>query len=103
MLKHGAGDSGILLFRLSLLRDSDHILEQDLKRHTVTAALMGDKELAIAPEFTVFINDSMIVVIPVKCYIKFIEAKSFAILCIAFGFFQFADHSIVHTLSPFKF
>ena len=38
-----AVDFAIQLSDLGLLGDRDHVLEQDLERHAVSATLMGDK------------------------------------------------------------
>jgi hypothetical protein len=45
----------------------------------------------------------MFIIVAVESHIELVEAKSFAIFRIAFSFFQLADHSVVHTLSPFNF
>jgi hypothetical protein len=86
---------------LGLLGNRDHILEQNLQRHAMPATLMGDKELAIALERAVFKTDFVIIVVAVKSNIEFIEAETALIFRVTLGIFDFSDHSVIHTLSPF--
>jgi hypothetical protein len=88
---------------LGLFGNRDHILEQDLERHAVSAAFMGDKELAIALERTVFKTDFVIVVVAMKRNIELVEAETMFLFRVTLGFFDFSDHSVIHTLSPFRF
>jgi hypothetical protein len=88
---------------LGLLGNRDHILEQDLQRHAMSTALMGDKEFAIALEHAVFKTNFVIVIVAVKSNIELVEAKTVLVFRVTLGFFDFSDHSVIHTLSPFRF
>jgi hypothetical protein len=88
---------------LGFLRNGDHIFEQDLKSHAVTATFVGDKELTVAMECAVIETDIVFVVGAVEGDVELVEAEARAVFCVAFCLVQLADHSVVHTLSPFKF
>jgi hypothetical protein len=88
---------------LGFHNDWEHILEQDLERHAVSTALMGDKEFTVAFESAILESDMMYVVVSGKRHIKLVETKAVFVFRVTFGLFDFADHSIIHTLSPFHF
>jgi hypothetical protein len=67
-------------------RGRDHILQDDLKRHGVAAALVSDKELAIALEFSVFEFYLMIVIFSVKSKVERIEPETVVFLGVTLGF-----------------
>ena len=82
--------------QLRLNRCGDHILQQNLERHGVSASFVGKEELAVALEFTICKRDLVIVVIAVEGQFELIEAKTGTVFRVALGFFQFSDQSIVH-------
>ena len=92
------GSFHIFSYQLRLGCLYDHILEQDLKRHGVSASLMGEEEFAIAGEHPIIVTYMMFVVIAVKSKVELVEAKTMTILSVSLGFLDFADHSIVHFL-----
>ena len=61
-------DSAFLRFD-SLRQDA---LELDLKSHRMSAALMGDKKLAVASEQTIVKRHMVIVVVAMKGHIKLV-------------------------------
>src|SRR5512140_511923 len=83
----------------SLYGRSDHLLEKDLKRHGVPAALVGHEELAIALEFTAIICYVVTVIIPMESKVKLVESKARRLLRVALRLLDFAYHSIVHCFS----
>jgi hypothetical protein len=86
-----------------VLGSRDHVLEQDLERHAVAAALVGDEKFAVAMVGAVLECNCVVVIVTVECNVKFIELEALSFLRVTLGFLQLSDHSVVHTLSPFSF
>jgi len=63
--------------------------------------MMCYKEFTIATIHTVIECDVVVIVIPMKCKVKFIEEESVSFLCVTFGFLALSDQSVVHYSSPF--
>jgi hypothetical protein len=80
-----------------LNRFGEHVLEQDLKRHGVTATLVGKEEFTVALEFTILVTNLMVVIVTVESQFKFVETKAFSVFCVSFCFVQFSDQSIIHS------
>jgi len=68
----------------------EHILKQNLKRNGVSASVVGKEELAVALEFSACKRDLVVVVVAMEGQFELVEAETFAVLCVAFGFFQFS-------------
>jgi hypothetical protein len=68
----------------------------------VAAPLMGKEELAVALELAIVEMNLVTVIISMERDVEFVEAKSFALLGIALGFLDLADHAIIHFQSPFS-
>jgi hypothetical protein len=63
---------------------------------------MGDEELAIAAQGTVFEGEMMVAVIPSKGQVEFIEAEALAFAGIALGLLDLADQPRVHLFVSFS-
>jgi len=81
---------------LGLGRFRQNPLEFDLERHRVGAALMGHEEFTVAVKHAIFKSHMVIIVIAMEGHIKLVEGKTILLFGIAFRFFPFSDHSIVH-------
>ena len=79
--------------QLDFHRSGNHVFQEDLKRHGVSAALVGNEELAIALEISVIEYYVMVIIVAVKSQIEFIESEALALLCVTFCLFSLADHS----------
>ena len=89
---------GVLFYSVVSLRFDglgDHILEQDLERHRVPTAFVGQKEFTVALKDAVIIGDMVFIVIPVKGKIELVETEPFTVLRIAFCLLQLADQSVI--------
>jgi hypothetical protein len=69
----------------------------------MTATLVRDKEFTVTFERAIVKADGVVVVCAVESHIEFVEAKALAVFRVSLRFIKFADHSVVHTLSPFNF
>ncbi len=78
-----------------------HVFEQVFKRHRMGAALVGDEEFTITGKFAIVEGDVMVVVVSMKCHFEFMKDEAFAFFGIAFGFFDFSYHTVVHVYSPY--
>jgi hypothetical protein len=96
-------ESFIQLSSLGFCNDQDHILEQDLESHGMSTAFMGNKEFTVALECAVVETDVMFVVVAMKGHIELVETEPLSVFRVTFCLLKLADHSIVHTLSPFHF
>jgi len=67
----------------------------------VGTSVVCNKEFTITTIDTVIECDVVIVVISVKCKVKFIEEESVSFLGVTFGFLALSDQSVVHYLAPF--
>jgi hypothetical protein len=85
--------AGIFNCQLCFHSGGDHIFEKYLQRHGMSTTLVSDEEFAIAPEGAVIKIHMMVIIIAMKGQVKLIEAETLALLCIAFRFFDLADHS----------
>src|SRR5512141_1162732 len=85
--------------RLGFYGCGDHLLQKDLERHGVPAALMGYEELAVALEFTAIVCHMVTVIIPMESKVKLVESKARRLLRVALRLLDFAYHSIVHCFS----
>jgi len=83
-------------YRLGFDRFWYHPMKQVFKCHGMSTTMMRYEELAIAVICAIIESDMMIIIVPVKSKIKFIEAKTGSILSVSFCFFQLADQSVVH-------
>ena len=54
------------------------------------------KEFAVTSVNAILELYLMIVMVPMKCKIKFVEEEAVPLLSIPFRFFSFSDHSVVH-------
>jgi hypothetical protein len=79
----------------------DHVFEQDLKCHGMTATQVGNEKLAVTLKDPVIELYFVGVVIAIESKLKLLELKSIAFFGIALGFLNLADHPIVHDFSPF--
>ena len=77
-------------------RFGNHPLQQDLKGHGMGAAVMRHEKLTVTVVYAVFEIYMMVIIIAVKCEIKFIEEEAILLFSIPFCLFPFADHSVVH-------
>jgi len=77
-------------------RLSDQIFEQDLKRHGMSATLVGKEELAITTKHPVIVRNMMVIIVPVKSKVELVKAEAMPVFSVALGFFQLADQSIIH-------
>jgi len=68
----------------------------------MSTAMVGYKEFAVTSINTVLKTYVVIVIITVKCNIKFVEEEAIPLFSIPFGFFSFSYHSIVHLLFSFQ-
>jgi len=89
------GSQGIQ-FLVSLYRCNDHIFKQDLKRHGMSAAFVGNEKFAIAVKNTVIVGNVVFAIVTVKIKIKLIEVEAMSILCISFCLFYLAYQSRIH-------
>ena len=64
-------------------------------------SVVCNKEFTVTTINTVIECDMVVVVIPVKCKVKFIEEESVSFLGVTFGFLALSDQSVVHYSSPF--
>jgi hypothetical protein len=83
-------------------RVGDHILEQDLDGHCMSAALVGDKEFTVTFVDTILKRHMVIVVITVEGQIKLIEEEALSLFRIPLCFFSFSNHSVVHVYVSFQ-
>lgn len=74
----------------------NHPPQQNFKSHGVGAAMMRHEEFAVTSIDTVLKRYVMIVIITVKCNVKFVEEEAVPLLSIPFCFFSFSYHSVVH-------
>jgi hypothetical protein len=81
--------------------DRDHVFEQDLKCHGMTATQVGNKKLAVTLKDAVIESYFVGIVIANKCELKLFELEPVPFFSIALGFLNLADQPIVHDLSPF--
>ncbi len=82
--------------RLTLPRAAEHVLKQVLEGHGVAAALAEEEELTIALEDTVVELYLMTVVIATERDAELLEAEAFALLGVALGLLNLADHAVIH-------
>jgi hypothetical protein len=68
----------------------------------MAAPLMGKEELAVALELAFVEVNLVTVIISMERDVEFVEAKSFALLGIALGFLDLADHAIIHLSVSFQ-
>src|ERR1700741_2161800 len=69
----------------------DHVFEQDLKRHGMSATLMGKEELAITAKLPIIIGYMVVIIIPVKSNIELVKAEAMPVFSVSPGFFSLAD------------
>jgi len=60
------------------------------------AALVGDKELAIAGKGAIIEGDMVVIIVAMEGHVELVKAEAFAILGIAFGFFDLSNQTVVH-------
>jgi hypothetical protein len=101
-LGYARGGTYLLVLSCSGFRDfRDHIFEQDLKCHGMTATKVSDEKLAVT------LKDAMIefyfvgIVITIKGKLEGLELEPISFFCIALGFLNLADHPIVHDFISF--
>ena len=68
----------------------------------MSTAQVGDEELTIALEFSVFKSNMVIVIIAVEGKIKSVKSESIAFLGVALGFLSLANHSRIHRSFSFQ-
>jgi hypothetical protein len=86
----------------SLDRGGNHVFQQNLKRHRVPTALMGDEELTVALKSTLIKGYMMIIVVAVKGQFELVEAEAISFLGIPLGFLDLSDHSRIHLSISFR-
>jgi hypothetical protein len=67
----------------------------------MSTTMVSYKEFTIASIDTVIECHMVIIIIPVKGQVKFVEEESVAFLGVTFGFLALSDQSVIHYLSPF--
>jgi hypothetical protein len=82
---------------LMLNRFRNHVFQKDLKRHGVTAPLVGKEEFAVTLEVAFLITDYMVIIVAVEGQFELVEAKTFSVFRVSLSLFQFADQSIIHS------
>jgi hypothetical protein len=80
-------------------RFDDHILEQNLKRHGMAAAFMGNEKLAIAIKNTLIVRNMVFAIVTVEIKVKLVEVKAVSILSVTLCLFDLADQSRIHCSS----
>ena len=76
-----------------------HFVQDDLKRHRVTATAADQEELTIAMPLAIIQLDHVRVVGAVEAGGQGLDGDAVALLGIQFGFFIFTDHPTVHSLT----
>jgi hypothetical protein len=76
----------------------NHIFEQDLQRHRVTAALVGDEKFAVAIKNTFIVTNVMLTIIAVEIKVKLIKEETMSVLCVTFCLFYFSNQSRIHCM-----
>jgi hypothetical protein len=94
-----AQGSFLFNFQSGLCTTNDHIFEQYLKRHGVSASFMGKKELAITIKNTIIVGDMMFAIVAMEIKVKLIEVEAVSILCISFCLFYLAYQSRIHCIN----
>jgi len=79
----------------------DHVFEQDLKRHGMTATQVRQEKLAVTLEDAMIETNFVGIVIAIKGELKPLELETVSFFSIAFGFLNLADHPIVHDFVSF--
>jgi hypothetical protein len=92
----------IQLSASSLNRSRDHVFQQNLKRHRMSAALMSNEELAVTLKAAFAKCYMMRVIITVKGQVELVEAKAIPLFGITLGFFDLSDHSRIHLSISFR-
>jgi hypothetical protein len=87
---------------LRLFGNTDHVFQQDFKRHGMAATLVGQEEFTVTGKFSTIESDVVFIVIPMEGHVKLIKAEAFAVLSVAFGFFDLSDHPVVHYIISFS-
>jgi len=83
-------------------RGGDHVLKNDLKRHSVSATLVSDEELAITLKFTIIILYLMTVIVSMERKVELVEPEAIALLGVTLGFFDLSYHAIIHLSVSFR-
>ena len=63
---------------------------------------MGHKEFTVTAKRAIIKSHMVIIVIAMESHIKLVEEETILLFSIAFRFFSFSDHSIVHCLISFQ-
>jgi hypothetical protein len=74
----------------------NHIFEQYLKRHGMSAALMSQEEFAITGKDALIVTNVVFAIVTVEIKVKLVEVKATSVLSITFCFFYLADQSRIH-------
>ena len=93
--------SWVLLFCSGFRDDRDHVFEQDLKCHGMTATQVSKEKLAVTLKDPVIEAYFVGVVIAIEGELKSLELESMSFFSIALGFLNLADHPIVHDFVSF--
>jgi hypothetical protein len=80
----------------------NHLLEDDLERHRVTAALMGKEELAVALKLAFVVVNLMTVIVSMESKVEPVEMKTLGLFGVALGLLSLADHAIIHGSVSFQ-
>jgi len=94
-----AEGSQSIQFLSDLYGFNNHIFKQNLKRHGMTTAFVGDKKLAIAGKNAIIVRNVVFTIVAVKIKVKLIEVEAMSILCISFCLFDLADQSRIHCIT----
>jgi hypothetical protein len=77
-------------------RHGQHFVQNALERHRVAAHSTQMEKLAIALPIALFELDLVVVVVAAERNGKLFKMEAIGFLGIAFGFFDFSDHSVIH-------
>lgn len=88
-----------IFFQLGFDSLNDHIFKQYLKRHGMSAAFVGQEELAIAIKNAVIVRNMVFAIVAAEIKVKLVEVKAMPVLSVSFCFFYLADQSRIHCIS----
>jgi hypothetical protein len=93
-------EESVSLERSGTLRrmgDGQHLVQQAFQRHGVAADSAKVEKFAIALPMAMFEPDLVVVIVAAERNGKLLKVEAVGFLCVPLGFFNFSDHSIIHS------